>query len=331
MTSTAAERGSAPIPDPPPLPAAGASILPFATASVRSARPKADCLAASAPTEHPVDTLKDWLRSAATPPARLLLSAAGMAAMLPLAFENSPFILPAAMAIVFVAAALSSIGGFAFSALCGALLFHVMAPVSAVQLMIVCSIAIQTLSVVALHNAIDWSLLRRFLLGGVAGLPLGVYLLLHLDAAVYKLALGGFLVAYGSYMLARPAASVRWRSASIDVSAGLLGGITGGFAGFPGAFVTIWCALKGEPKDRQRGVYQPFILVMQILALAAISWAAPGPRLVTLFHGFSALFYVPAALLGTWCGLGWYSLLSDAQFRTIVNLLLIASGLALAL
>src|SRR5262249_2119586 len=154
-------------------------------------------------------------------------------------FEHSSSILPAALAIVFAAAALSSIAGFAFSALCGALLFHIMAPVNAVQLMIVCSIAIQTLSVVALRNAIDWSLLRRFLLGGVVGLPLGIYLLLHLDAAVYKAALGGFLVAYGAYMLARPAATVRWRSASIDLSAGFLGGITGGFAGFPGAFVTI--------------------------------------------------------------------------------------------
>jgi uncharacterized membrane protein YfcA len=306
--------------------------LPFAIASVPSAWPKADCFAASAPTQQrSVDTPKGWLRSAATPLARLLLSAAGMATMLPFAFEHSPSILPAAMAIVFAAAALSSIGGFAFSALCGALLFHVMAPVSAVQLMIVCSIAIQTLSVVALRNAIDWSLLARFLLGGVVGLPLGVYLLLHLDAAVYKLTLGGLLVAYGAFMLVRPAATVRWRSASIDVSAGLLGGITGGFAGFPGAFVTIWCALQGEAKDRQRGVYQPFILIMQILALAAISGAAPGPRLIAFSHGLSALFYVPAALLGTWCGLGWYSRLSDAQFRTIVNLLLIASGVALAL
>jgi uncharacterized membrane protein YfcA len=132
-------------------------------------------------------------------------------------------------------------------------------------------------------------------------------------------------------MLVRPAASVRWRSPSIDVSAGLLGGITGGFAGFPGAFVTIWCALKGEAKDRQRGVYQPFILIMQVLTLAAISWAASGPRLIAVSGGLGALFYVPAALLGTWCGLGCYSRLSDAQFRTIVNLLLIASGVALAL
>ncbi len=36
--------------------------------------------------------------------------------------------------------------------------------------------------------------------------------------------------------------------------------ITGGLAGFPGAFVTIWCGLKGWDKAHQRGVYQPFIL-----------------------------------------------------------------------
>lgn len=67
------------------------------------------------------------------------------------------------------------------------------------------------------------------------------------------------------------------------------------------------------------------------VSVARLTMAAPGPRLVALSHGLSALFYVPAALLGTWCGLGWYCRLSDAQFRTIVNLLLITSGVALAL
>ncbi len=48
------------------------------------------------------------------------------------------------MAMVLVASTVSSIIGFAFSALCGALLFHVIDnPVYAVQVMIVCSIAIQ--------------------------------------------------------------------------------------------------------------------------------------------------------------------------------------------
>ena len=56
---------------------------------------------------------------------------------------------------------------------------------------------------------------------------------------------------------------------------GFLGGLTGGLAGFPGASVTIWCALKGWDKAHQRGVYQPFILCMQPISLLAIQLMQP--------------------------------------------------------
>src|SRR5260221_680765 len=113
----------------------------------------------------------------------------------------------------------------------------------------ICSIAIQSFSVVALRNAIDWSVLSRFLLGGIVGLPLGVCLLLHLDVAVYSLGLGGFLIAYGAYMLIRPVANVRWRSAWIDVMAGFLGGITrGGVRGLGGPFAHFWGGQGGNEK-----------------------------------------------------------------------------------
>ena len=50
---------------------------------------------------------------------------------------------PALLAAILVAATISSIAGFAFSALCGAFLFHLVdSPVHAVNVMIVCSIAI---------------------------------------------------------------------------------------------------------------------------------------------------------------------------------------------
>src|SRR5215467_14413753 len=64
---------------------------------------------------------------------------------------------------VFVASTVSSIAGFAFSALCGALLFHLTdSPIYAVQVMIVCSIAIQMLSVATLWRSIDWPSLLVF-------------------------------------------------------------------------------------------------------------------------------------------------------------------------
>ncbi len=67
------------------------------------------------------------------------------------------------------------------SRLCGALLFHLMdSPVHAVHVMIVCSIAIQLLSVATLWRAIDWRNLGIFPVGGFLGVPAGVHLLLHL-------------------------------------------------------------------------------------------------------------------------------------------------------
>ena len=159
---------------------------------------------------------------------------------------------------VFAASTVSSIAGFAFSALCGALLFHLMdSPVYAVHVMIVCSIAIQILSVATLWRTIEWRCLRIFLIGGFLGVPAGVYLLLHLPSTTYRTVIGSLLIIYGSYLLLRPPARSLRLGRLSDVCAGILGGITGGLAGFPGAFVTIWCGLKGWDKAHQRGVYQP--------------------------------------------------------------------------
>jgi hypothetical protein len=160
------------------------------------------------------------------------------------------------LSAVFVASTLSSIAGFAFSAICGAMLFHLLTkPVQIVQIMLVCSIAIQALSVATLRNAIEWKSLARFLYGGLVGLPLGVYLLTHFASHVYLRCIGIFLIGYGLFMIVRQPPKTIISNVIGDYVAGFLGGVTGGFAAFPGAFVTIWCGLKGWPKDRQRGVY----------------------------------------------------------------------------
>jgi uncharacterized protein len=229
---------------------------------------------------------------------------------------------------IFLASTLSSIAGFAFSAICGAMLFHIdHEPVHIVQVMIVCSIAIQLFSVITLRNAIEWNDLGRFLVGGGFGLPIGVYLLTHLAAVQYMKLIGVGLIVYGAYMLLRKPVSRICVSRAADYAVGLLGGVTGGLAGFPGAFVTIWCGWKGWSKDRQRGVYQPFILIMQVFALGLITLTRSSHA-----HGaidLSTLGYVPGAVLGTWCGIAIFRRLTDRQFARLVNLLLIVSGVGL--
>jgi uncharacterized membrane protein YfcA len=203
-------------------------------------------------------------------------------------------------------------------------------PVYAVQVMITCSIAIQLLSVATLWRSIDWSSLPVFLVGGVIGVPAGVYLLLHLQTSAYRDVIGALLIAYGGYLLVRnPVNKLRTGPLS-DACAGFLGGLTGGLAGFPGASVTIWCGLKGWDKARQRGVYQPFILGMQPVALIVIALMRPASASATQLD-WKTLAFIPAALLGAWFGLRIFQRLSDRQFELTVNGLLIVSGIGLIL
>lgn len=239
-----------------------------------------------------------------------------------------PASIPALLAVLF-ASTLSSIAGFAFSAICGGLLLRIMAdPVQVVETMMVCSIAIQSLSVAVLRRDIDWRPLLTFSLGGVFGLPLGVWLLLHLGHVGFKDAIGGVLTGYAGYLLLARPVTVRHGGTAADLCIGFLGGITGGLAGLPGAAVTIWCGMRGWDKRYQRGIYQPFILIMQVLALVLIEVMRPR----TLPGGglnVGALAFVPAALLGTVFGLTIFGRMSDRTFKLTVNLLLLLSGLSL--
>ena len=258
--------------------------------------------------------------------AILPLAAATLVCFLIGPILNAPNIV--AMASVFVAAVVSSIAGFAFSAVCGGMLFHLVPnPVQAVQIMILCSIANQAAMVWSLRRNIDWNELGVFLFGGMLGLPVGVWLLVHADRAVYTSVLGALLLVYGTWMLFRRQITVRSQHHAIDVTIGFIGGITGGAAGFPGAAITIWCGFKGWDKTRQRALFQPFILVMQVGALALINVSRPDAQHGLAFAG-ADLLCVPPSLLGTALGLTLFRGLSDTQFTRAVNVMLIVSGLS---
>jgi len=234
-----------------------------------------------------------------------------------------------ALLVVLLAATLSGIAGFAFSAICGVMLLQIMHdPVQVVQIMMVCSVAIQVLSVAALWRDIDWRRMSMFLIGGPIGLPVGVALLLHLDAHVCRHVIGALLTAYAAWVLLKPPVVIRRGGTVAEILVGFLGGITGGLAGFPGATVAAWCGLRGWEKRRQRAIYQPYILVMQILALTLIQVMHPTGMRSASFS-LADLEFVPPALLGTIFGLTLFARLPDRHFTITVNALLLVSGLGL--
>jgi len=231
----------------------------------------------------------------------------------------------AVAAVLLFSAVVSSIAGFAFSALAGgALAYLQIDKVQAVQTMVLCSIATQLYAVWTIRDSIRWSLLWPMILAGALTIPVGVLLLVHVDASVYAAGLGAFMACYACYVLVRREPRVVSGSVWRDAVAGALGGLAGGLAGFPGSFVTIWCSMRGWDKLQQRAVYQPYILAMQIVTIICLRAIAPS-------HGSVAggLIFVPFALLGAIAGLAVFQRLTNRQFQVAVGLLLAASGAGL--
>jgi uncharacterized membrane protein YfcA len=227
---------------------------------------------------------------------------------------------------VFLAATTSSIAGFAFSAICGAMLFHLLAtPVQIVQILLLCSIVNQSLAIAVLWRAVVWSRLVPFLVTGVVGAPIGVIVLMHSEPRVYLHAFGAILIAYGAWSLRGRAGGASRESRLGDFIAGLVGGFFAGFVAMPGAPLSVWLGMKGWDKVRQRAVYQPFILIMQILSLLAMRTLNGQPFRMDP----EVLAYLPVSLIGTWCGLAVFRRLTDRQFAIALNALLIISGIGL--
>jgi uncharacterized membrane protein YfcA len=227
--------------------------------------------------------------------------------------------------IIVTSALVSSIVGFAFCAIAGSALAYLRVdPVHAVQTMVICSTAIQLYAVWQIRASIRWRALWPTIAAGAVTVPLGVWMLLHVDPAVYGIGLGIFLSAYGAYAVFRPGNLAVRGNAWCDLCAGALGGIAGGLAGLSGSFVTIWCSMRGWDKLRQRAAYQPFILVMQLVTIACLRLAAPATKLAS-----EDLRFLPFAAIGAVAGFALYQRMSNRQFQAATSVLLIVSGLGL--
>jgi hypothetical protein len=104
----------------------------------------------------------------------------------------------------FSGALVSGLAGFAFSAVAGAILLHYFAPIEAVPLMMACSIAVQGANLFVLRNTMQWKGSLVFIVGGVVGIPIAVYLLQNADTHVFRLGFGMFVALYATYALFRP-------------------------------------------------------------------------------------------------------------------------------
>src|SRR5215472_8306395 len=106
-------------------------------------------------------------------------------------FELAPFLILSVA--VFAGALVSGLAGFAFSVVAVAMLLNVLPPTEAVPFMMICSIAVQSASLVALRRSMSWRGSRVLIVGGALGIPPALYLLQNVDIWTFRVGFGVFL------------------------------------------------------------------------------------------------------------------------------------------
>ena len=229
----------------------------------------------------------------------------------------------------FLASVVAGSSGFAFGLVGSAIWLHVLPPDRVVPLVVTCSMLLNLAMVWRLWREIKPRLLWPFLIGALIGVPIGVASLNRMDPEWVRRGVGVLLLFYSVYMLRRPTMPVvRLGTASAriaDGAVGLLGGFMGGATSLNGVFPTMWCGLRGWTKTEQRGVFQPYILIVHAITLI---WLG-GVGGLDVRTGRDVLMCVPVLLIGGWLGFKLFHRVSEDGFRKVILLLFLISGLSL--
>jgi uncharacterized protein len=201
-----------------------------------------------------------------------------------------------------------------------------LSPASAVGVVVLMSVVTGLQGLWEVRAALRENVARRlrFILPGLAGVPVGVLLLNHMDANFLKLLIAALLILYGGFFSFRAnLPKFERRTPVLDSMMGFSGGFLGGMAGLSGALLVIWLSMRPWPKAETRAVLQPFNVA--ILGLTALMLWRDGVYDSTTMTAF--FIALPASFLAVQIGLWLFRRISDTAFRRLLIGLSLLLGL----
>jgi len=227
----------------------------------------------------------------------------------------------------FIGGVTTGVAGFAMGLVVSGVWLHILTPMQTAALIVGYALLAQSFTIWKLRHALSWRKVMPFIIGGAVGVPLGTMLLAYINPAYLRIGVGVLLVLYSIYGLVKPAFKPINAGVPADTGIGFFNGLLGGMTGLGGIIVTVWCQMRGWPKDLQRTVFQPVILAAQ--AMTAISLAVAGAYTTETIKLY--LYGVPALAAGVWIGLKLYGKLDEDAFRKVILVLLLVSGVSLVI
>lgn len=230
-------------------------------------------------------------------------------------------------ATTFGAALLQAAGGFGFAVVATPLYLLIIAPTTAIHLVIILATALSVIVLPRLHHAIARGLLGRLLIGSAAGLPLGLFAFRHSDRATVRIAAGATVLGFAALLALlrsriRPASMIPMSRAR-DFAAGAVSGAATALVGMAGPPVLIYLLLAGAESLVIRATLLAFFAVVYAATLAAHA-ATLGIAAETWL---TAGLMLPFAVLGGLVGRPLGDRLGTSGFTVLAIGLLTIAGL----
>nr|WP_174505428.1 sulfite exporter TauE/SafE family protein [Acinetobacter sp. Marseille-Q1620] len=223
-----------------------------------------------------------------------------------------------------IAGFVQGLTGFAFALIAMSFWVWILTPQLAAPLVVFASLWSHIISISKEQkHEMSFSIVMPYIIAGIIGVPLGIYLLNIINADIFKIVLGMFLVIWCPVMYFAPTLPhIQKMGRAADSSIGFIGGILGGLGGFCGAIPSAWVMLKNLPKQQQRYILRHFNFAIQLFTIAGYIW-----------HDSLNSAHIPYILVLMLCvtlpsilGANFFYMISEKQFKHIVLSLLFASG-----
>lgn len=226
--------------------------------------------------------------------------------------------------ILFAAVFTQSVTGFGSALVAMSLLPHLVGIRIAAPFVALATLLMEILLITYYRHALRWRAIWRISLASFLGIPLGVFLLSHIDERILLTILGMLLIGYAIYgLLDQKIPQIKhqlW-----GYSAGFLAGILGGAYNTSGPPVIIYAHSQNWKPAEFKGNLQGFFLLVS--AFVTISHGLSGNLTPAVWQYF--LYSLPAIGIGMWIGLRLDKVIKPENFRSIVLCVLLLLGIRL--
>ena len=221
--------------------------------------------------------------------------------------------------IIFVSSVLQTSTGFGFSILATPFLILLFDVREAIQINLLLSLVISGVLIYKIRQDVDWAIFRRFSVGSLAGLPIGIGIFLVANMTWLKIVVGILILVLTLLLI------LNFRSRQTTRRDYVIGGLSGTFTtsiGMPGPPVLLYFSGAGITKEILRATTLAFYLVIYAASFI-VQVAFAGTSSIVWTQSFYAL---PVVLVGLVFGEWLFPKINQEQFRLFVYGLLLFTG-----